>query len=124
MQHLAMDDHTFSVVKRNPLETSTHTSDGGWQIVDTIEAPTLFKTARALDTWDLNVVAFKGDGMKEADALRAIQKTQEPVMITDGVGKSWGRWGIKRIQTQYTKLKDNGEAQVLKINIQLVEVRT
>lgn len=123
MQHLAMDDHVFSVVKRNSLEGSSYTSDGGWQVVDTIEKPTLFKTARGLDTWDLNVVAFKGDGMKEADALRAIQKTQQPLMITDGVGKSWGRWVIKRIQTQYTKLKDNGEAQVLKINISLLESR-
>lgn len=123
MQHLAMDDYVFSVVRRNPLDGSTYTSDGGWQIADTIENPTLFKSARALDTWDLNVVAFKGDGMKEADALRALQKTQEPVMITDGVGKSWGRWGIKRIQTQYIKLKDNGVSQVVKINIQLVEAR-
>lgn len=123
MQHLAIDDHVLSVVKRNPLEGSTHVSDGGWHIADTVESPTLFKSARALDTWDTNVVAFKGDGMKEARALRAIQAKQEPVMITDGLGYSWGRWVIKRIQTQYTKIIDNGQAQVVKINLSMVEVR-
>ncbi|HDM8166658.1 phage tail protein [Vibrio harveyi] len=123
MQHLAIDDYALSLIKRNPLESSSYTSDGGWQLSDTILEPRQIKTSRALDKWDLNVVAFKGEGMEAAEGLRAKQKEQKPVMVTDGTGKSWGQWTINTIKTEYTKIIERGVAQVLKITISLTEYR-
>lgn len=120
-QHLAIDDDAFSVLKRNPVEGMTRTSSGGYVIVDTIERPKQVKTSLDLDKLTLNVCAYQGDGMEEADRLHAKQKQREPVMITDGLGKSWGRWVIKSVTTKYTKIVEKGIAQVLKIDISLEE---
>ena len=128
MHHLAINDHVFSIVKntekrKNPLEGSTHTLDGGWTISDAIENPRQVKTSRALDKLVLDVIAFRGDGMDEAEAIRAIAKAQEVVTITDGRGKNWGRWTIHKVKTKYTKIIERGVSQVVKINISLVEYR-
>lgn len=123
MQHLSIDDHVFSRINKNALQGSSHKSDGGWKVVNVIENPRLYRTSRDLDTWDLDVVAFKSDGMIEADTLRAKKNEGKAVMITDGQGKSWGQWVIKSISTQYTQIVENGVAQVLKIKISLLEYR-
>lgn len=121
--HIAIDDHILSPVQRNGLTQHTYTSDGGWTVSDAIAGPRQVKTARALDDWALDVKAFRGNGQREADALRAMQKGQRVVMVTDGSGKSWGRWTIVSIRTSYIKLIDNGVAQVLKISLTLREYR-
>ena len=123
MQHLAINDHVFSVEKKTPVEGSTHTVDGGWKISDTIESPRQVKTSRGLDTWNIDVIAFRGDGMTEAEAINDIAKAQEVVTITDGRGKHWGRWTLHKITTKYTKIIERGVAQVVKINLALVEYR-
>lgn len=123
MQHLAIDDYALSTIKKRPLTDSTYVSDGGWQVSDTVLEPRQIKTSRALDTWDLNVIAFRGEGMETAQALRDIQKEQRPVMITDGMGRAWGQWTIKTIKTEYTKVVERGVSQVVKMSISLMEYR-
>lgn len=121
--HLAIDDHVFSVVRKNPTEGSTHVVDGGWSISDAIESPRQVKTSRALDTWNIDVVAFKGEGMEEAEAIDEMAKAQKPVTITDGRGKNRGRWTIQKVKTKHTKVVEKGISQVVKINISLLEYR-
>lgn len=123
MQHLALNDHVFSVVNRNPVEDHTHETTAGWSDFDAIANPRQRPTANPLDNWTLNVVAFKGDGKLEADVLRQMAKAHEIVMITDGEGHSWGRWTIRSVKAQYTKIRERGIAQVVKISLVLKEYR-
>nr|WP_274602158.1 phage tail protein [Vibrio sp. S9_S30] len=118
-----MDDIVLAVLKNTPVQKMQYTSDGGFHEVAAIQSPRQLKTARALDDWVLTVKAFKGDGMKHAEALRAKQKQQAPVMITDGTGKSWGQWTLKTIKTEYTRLIDNLQAGELIIHLTLKEWR-
>ncbi|MFA1575674.1 phage tail protein [Vibrio cyclitrophicus] len=123
MQHLALNDHVFSVVKGNPLEGHTYDTSGGWFDFDAIDSPRQDPTANPLDNWTINVVAFKGDGEAEAEALRAMAKAHEIVMITDGKGRSWGRFTLRNVKTSYTKIIEKGQAQVVKITLTLKEYR-
>ena len=123
MQHFALNDHVFSVVKGSPLEDHTYESFGGWSDFDAIESPRQDPTANPLDNWTLNVVAFKGDGEPEAESLRAMAKAHEIVMVTDGKGRSWGRFTIRSVKTSYTRIVEKGQAQVVKITIALKEYR-
>jgi len=121
---LLIDDHIFNpVTSRNPVEGIERTTDGGWTTVDTIQNPKQIKSARKLDTGKIDVVAYKGDGMEEARALRLMADTDQPVMITLGTGESWGQWTIKTVTTKYTKIKERGISQVLKISISIEEYR-
>ncbi|HAS6054709.1 TPA: hypothetical protein I7122_18420 [Vibrio vulnificus] len=123
MQHLALNDHVFSVVKGNPLEDHTYDTSGGWSDFDAIDSPRQDPTSNPLDNWTLNVVAFKGDGEAEAEALRAMAKAHEIVMVTDGKGRSWGRFTLRNVKTSYTKIIEKGQAQVVKITLTLKEYR-
>jgi hypothetical protein len=123
MQHLALNDHVFSVVNGNPLESHAYETSGGWSDFDAIECPRQDPKANPLDNWTLNVVAFKGDGEAEADALRTMAKAHEIVMITDGKGRSWGRWTLRNVKTSYTRIIEKGQAQVVKITLTLKEYR-
>ncbi|NGZ18015.1 hypothetical protein G6Z94_11760 [Vibrio aestuarianus] len=123
MAQIVIADHIFDVVKRNPVKSMNRTTDGGWIVVDTIESPKQIKGARALDKRTIDVIAYQGDGMDEADALAALAKAQNPVIITDGMGKSWGKWTIQSVTTKYERVQERGIAQVLRNSLSLLEYR-
>ena len=104
MAQLVIADHVFDVVKKNPVKSMSRTTDGGWMVVDTIEVPKQIKVARALDKRSIDVISYQGDGMEEADALAELAKAQVPVIITDGQGKSWGKWTIQSVTTKYERV--------------------
>ena len=123
MAQIVIGDHVFDVVKRNPVKGMTRTTDGGWIVVDTIKSPVQIKGARALDKRTLDVIAYQGDGMAEADALAELAKAQQPVIITDGMGQSWGKWTIQNVNTKYERVVERGIAQGLKNSLSLLEYR-
>ncbi|AUI87570.1 hypothetical protein BS333_14220 [Vibrio azureus] len=123
MKHLALNDHVFSVVQGNPLETHSYETSGGWSDFDAIESPRQDPTSNPLDNWTLNVVAFKGEGEAEAQQLRAMAKSHEIVMVTDGKGRKWGTFTIRNVSTSYTRLIEKGQAQVVNITLTLKEYR-
>lgn len=123
MAQLVIADHVFDVVKRNPVKSMSRTTDGGWMVVDTIEVPKQIKVARALDKRSIDVISYQGDGMEEADALAELAKAQVPVIITDGQGKSWGKWTIQSVTTKYERVVERGISQVLRNSLSILEYR-
>lgn len=123
MAQIVVDDHLFDVVKRNPVKGMSRTTDGGWIVVETIDSPVQIKGARALDKRTIDVIAYQGVGMEEADVLAALAKSQKPVIITDGLGKSWGKWTIQSVTTKYERVVERGISQVLKNSLSLLEYR-
>lgn len=123
MAQLVIADHVFDVVKKNPVKSMSRTTDGGWMVVDTIEVPKQIKVARALDKRSIDVISYQGDGMEEADALAELAKAQVPVIITDGQGKSWGKWTIQSVTTKYERVVERGISQVLRNSLSILEYR-
>ncbi|UJX32989.1 phage tail protein [Vibrio parahaemolyticus] len=121
--HLSLNDHVMSLINGNPLEEHTYETIAGWSDFDAIESPRQDPTSNPLDNWTQSFVAFKGDGEAEAEALRTMAKAHEIVMVTDGKGRSWGRFTIRNVKTSYTKIIEKGQAQVVKITLTLKEYR-
>ncbi|MFZ3441096.1 phage tail protein, partial [Vibrio harveyi] len=120
---LSLNDHVMSLINGNPLEEHTYETIAGWSDFDAIESPRQDPTSNPLDNWTQSFVAFKGDGEAEAEALRTMAKAHEIVMVTDGKGRSWGRFTIRNVKTSYTKIIEKGQAQVVKITLTLKEYR-
>ena len=118
-EHLALDEHVFSVKQSNPLEGHSYETSSGWSDFDAIDCPRQDPTANPLDNWTLNLVAFKGSGEAEAEALRAMAKAHKVVQATDSKGKNWGTFTIRNVKTSYTKIIDSGQAQIVKITLTL-----
>lgn len=123
MAQVVIDDHVFDSVKRNPVKGMNRTTDGGFTVIDTLDGQRQIKTARNLDNRTLVIVAYQGDGMAEADALAEMAKKQEPVIITDGQGASWGRWTIQKVASKYDRVLELGIAQVIVNTLSLLEYR-
>ncbi len=123
MAQIVIGDHLFDVVKRNPIKEMSRTTDGGWIVVDTLDSPVQIKSARGLDERTIEVIAYQGAGMEEADALANMAKLQKPVIITDGLGKTWGKWTIQKVTTKYERVVERGISQVLRNSLSLLEYR-
>lgn len=61
---------------------------------------------------------FRG-GLDQIEKLRAMADEGKSLMLTDGIGRVWGKWVIERIQDTRSVLIDNGEARRIEFRMTL-----
>ena len=73
-------------------------------------------------TITLDGVLFPGFSGRQStmEQLRAIARDGKPLMLTDGMGKVYGKWAIKSLREGKGVFMDNGAARQIDFNITLV----
>lgn len=72
-------------------------------------------------TITLDGVLFPGFSGRQStmEQLRGIARQGQPLMLTDGLGKVYGKWAIKSLREGKGVFMDNGAARQIDFNIQL-----
>jgi phage protein U len=73
-------------------------------------------------TITLDGVLFPGFSGRQStmEQLRGIAREGEPLMLTDGMGKVYGKWAIKSLREGKGVFMDNGAARQIQFSVQLV----
>ena len=73
-------------------------------------------------TITLDGVLFPGFSGKQGTLsdLRNLARTGKPLMLTDGLGKVYGKWGIKQVREGKSTFAPGGGARQITFNVQLV----
>ena len=73
------------------------------------------------ETIDIEGVCYPGQrhARDRVDSFRAVARTQEPQMLTDGLGKVWGLWVIENVSERGSELLSNSVAQRQEFRIRL-----
>lgn len=119
--HYALNDLVLSAVDERGVDTSDRTSKGRFKQSPNIGGARQVKTANPLDDWKLNFRSFQENGMQAADILRAMQKADEPITVSNFEGDDLGQWVIMSVNEKGSELDDVGTSQVVDISVTLSE---
>lgn len=62
--------------------------------------------------------SFKG-GLGQIERLRAMADEGRPLLLTDGLGRVWGKWAIERIEDARTHFTDDGQPRKIEFRLTL-----
>lgn len=62
--------------------------------------------------------SFKG-GLGQIERLRAMADEGRPLLLTDGLGRVWGKWAIEKIEDSRTHFTDDGQPRKIEFRLTL-----
>ena len=58
-------------------------------------------------------------GLGQMDALRGLASAGRPLLLTDGRGRVWGRWAIRRVTETQSVFFDNGVPRRIEFRLRI-----
>ena len=117
-----LGDFQFDLPNGVP-QTLDYSADYRWEQQDRLLVdPAQQFVGPGSQTITLDGVLFPGFSGRQTtmERLRSIAREGKPLMLTDGLGKVYGKWAIKSLREGKGVFMDNGAARQIDFNIQLV----
>jgi phage protein U len=117
-----LGDFQFDLPNGVP-QTLDHSADYRWEEQGRIlRDPAQQFVGPGSQTINLDGVMFPGFSGRQSsmEQLRTIARQGKPVMLTDGLGKVYGKWAIKTVRESKGTFAPGGGARQIEFNVQLV----
>lgn len=121
-QQMVLGEFIFGLSSGFPYEALSRKTSGGWVDLDIISSkPLSHNTGQGLEELRLSGKTQLSAGMTRLDQLRALANARAPLVLVDGIGRSWGRWRIDSVDEQQRRVIDDGTATLIEWTLELKE---